>query len=1231
LPDKSWPGEVSLHVNKFTQESLELLLAVQSHHVDFCEVTDGLVWLQVSKKAQTQQSPTIFTVETVLGCNLKCPECAVGGDMITRPKGFMPLDRFKIIAEKIRPYCQHLYLHLWGEPLLNPDIIAIINYASRFTTTNISTNGMSLTPELAEALITSGVTEVIFSIDGMSQGTYERYRVGGDFSTALTAMKMLHYSNLRHGSKVSITPQFIVFKHNQHEIADFGSYCNFLGLTATFKAPYLRNNSQYQISDLEEYRRRTCPDQSSLYRAMCECRDPTDVCTILLDGSVVACCYDHNKATCFGNMFEQSVVEIWNSPQIVDFRNRLLTQDPPDFCQNNCLLYTMERTAPKPGRRSKKLIDVSNSEKALEYARTKCQVDGSPEGFDAYEQLVSAYPSMQNELLSEIYDQYQPLESQSRYQLYQSRFFDFCIQPDDKVLDVGSGHLPFPFATHLADIALDDDKIGRAGVPFRRLDGKPVYECSVENMPFADKEFDFVYCSHVLEHVSDPVKACKELMRVGRRGYIETPAPGKDMWLNTAAMSNHRWKVELDKDTLVFREYAPEDICGFNSNILLDMHCSPQTIREKAFSALINLRADLVNTMFYWENEFQVEVYRNKNTSTANSMVPSPINPVRPVAANAEGIKLCLFINTYYSAFLEGVYKKKPNLEIESYLVQKHFLHQESFGDSDFYSYWISQAGYPADDLIVNCKQLQTAWAKENGCCESGQHIVIEQIRYFQPAVVYIQDMNGASREFLQAIRSLVHMIVGQIATPIVNQLPLDCYDLVFSSFPHFITQFRLAGVKSYYQALAFDPRILERINAPDYQQRIIDCSFVGGISGLHMESYRLLEILAEKTPIEFWGYGVNTLPSNSLVRARHHGEAWGTEMFQVLGQSKITINRHGEIAEQYANNMRLFEATGCGALLITDYKDNLHELFEIGKEIVAYRSPEECAALVNYYLSNPDEALAIAQAGQARTLRDHTYALRMQQTAELLERHLRYQREQGHFKQPSRISDEYCAIDPAAITPTMKAAWQDSTIPLQQRALVQSELSSMYKGEVPITFSAIAEILRPVVAQWTTVLEIGCASGYYYEILEYLLGKRIAYTGVDYSQAMIEMAKDYYPAASFFCCDGANLFFASRRFQVVISSCVLLHCSNYREHIYETARVADHYIIAARTPVCRNRPTQYFKKCAYSVETVELLFNEGELLQEFALNNFKLLRSEVIESDPGNDRFCVTYLLTRS
>ena len=198
-------------------------------------------------------------VETTLACDLRCPECAIGGKLIHRKPGIMSLERFRIVANKSRPYCQYLFLHIWGEPMLNPDIIEMIRYASSFTRTNISTNGMSLTEELAEALITSGLSALLVSIDGLSQEVYGRYRVGGSVQKALASLELLQRLNQKHGSPVTITPQFVVFKHNQHEMGAFQEHCRSLGLEASFKAPYLRAGSQFENSDYPEYIRTSYP------------------------------------------------------------------------------------------------------------------------------------------------------------------------------------------------------------------------------------------------------------------------------------------------------------------------------------------------------------------------------------------------------------------------------------------------------------------------------------------------------------------------------------------------------------------------------------------------------------------------------------------------------------------------------------------------------------------------------------------------------------------------------------------------------------------------------------------------------------------------------------------------------------------------------------------------------------------------------------------------------------
>jgi spore maturation protein CgeB len=112
--------------------------------------------------------------------------------------------------------------------------------------------------------------------------------------------------------------------------------------------------------------------------------------------------------------------------------------------------------------------------------------------------------------------------------------------------------------------------------------------------------------------------------------------------------------------------------------------------------------------------------------------------------------------------------------------------------------------------------------------------------------------------------------------------------------------------------------------------------------------------------------------------------------MLEVLASARIAVNRHIDVAEDNANNMRLYEATGVGSLLLTDAKQNLGELFDVGRELIAYRGEDELVEAVEHYLAHEDERTAIAAAGQRRTLRDHTYEVRMRELADILDRYLR-------------------------------------------------------------------------------------------------------------------------------------------------------------------------------------------------------------------------------------------------
>lgn len=625
------------------------------------------------------------------------------------------------------------------------------------------------------------------------------------------------------------------------------------------------------------------------------------------------------------------------------------------------------------------------------------------------------------------------------------------------------------------------------------------------------------------------------------------------------------------------------------------------------------------------------------------SVVPAPF-PCERIAASGlpeearelsppslAGRPTCLFLNTYYSGFLTHHYCSVPERERQPYEVQRLSLQHTCFGDSDFYSSGMRLAGWQAEDLIVNCAPLQEAWAKEQGFRGHGQllDIAIEQIRKRRPEVLYLQDLGLATKEFLASIRPHVTLIVGQIASPVPAHAELKGFDLIFSSFPHFVEEFRKQGITAYYQPLAFEPRIAQ-IPAPSDRAHTV--TFVGGLSAAHKERQQFIASLAKLVPLECWGYGVDSLRASGIEQTRLHGEVWGDEMFSTLRRSLITINHHTDVAQTYANNMRLFEATGCGALLVTDYKDNLDDLFRIGEEVIAYRSLDECAALVRYYIAHPEEARRIAGRGQARTFRDHTYARRMAHTAEIVSRHL--EERQGHQRlpdpDPAHVSYGKEPIQPNEITTALATSWQSPSIPLKQRALVQQELTALYQGRPPVVYRILADALRPFVAPDCSVLEIGCASGYYYEVLEYLLNTRLSYVGVDFSPAMVALAQCYYPRASFHEGNGAALRFPDQSFLIAISSCVLLHVADYSQHILEAARVASQIVVLHRTPICRAHPTHHFKKFAYGVETHELRLNESEILDLCRNQDLEIVQRLEYDSHPERDEFEATYVFRK-
>lgn len=358
------------------------------------------------------------------------------------------------------------------------------------------------------------------------------------------------------------------------------------------------------------------------------------------------------------------------------------------------------------------------------------------------------------------------------------------------------------------------------------------------------------------------------------------------------------------------------------------------------------------------------------------------------------------------------MYTSNPNLKEKSFSEQYAHRMNSLFGTADFYSKNLKTLGHEAIDIIANHEPIQKQWAIENrvdikrSSSFLSNHIPFinrvfkrrnrifqileEQIKQFQPDVVYNMAMETIDSDFLKSVKinCNIKLIVGQHAATLTESMTdLSGYDLILSSLPNKVEYFRSKGKQSEYFKLGFENTILSQL--PD-SPKVYGVTHIGEYGPVHNERNKILEYVAKEVNIDFWGYGTDNLRQDSPILKNYRGPAWGLEMYNILSKSQITITGHiTSVAGQYANNMRLYEATGVGALLITDHKKNLSDIFEPDKEVVTYHDPEECVEKIKYYLENEKEREKIVKAGQRRTLKEHSYLNRMKGLIGIVEKYM--------------------------------------------------------------------------------------------------------------------------------------------------------------------------------------------------------------------------------------------------
>ena len=136
--------------------------------------------------------PISYSIEPTNHCNLKCPECPSGLGVLTRPLGLLNFDDFKNWIDQIKDTGFYVQLFFQGEPYINKHLPEMIKYAQANNVyISISTNGHFVNEKNVDFVLENAPDKLIYSVDGLDEESYQKYRVGGTFEQADKGLRLL--------------------------------------------------------------------------------------------------------------------------------------------------------------------------------------------------------------------------------------------------------------------------------------------------------------------------------------------------------------------------------------------------------------------------------------------------------------------------------------------------------------------------------------------------------------------------------------------------------------------------------------------------------------------------------------------------------------------------------------------------------------------------------------------------------------------------------------------------------------------------------------------------------------------------------------------------------------------------------------------------------------------------------------------------------------------------------
>jgi hypothetical protein len=283
--------------------------------------------------------PKNIRLEAAAVCQLKCPACRTGRGELRFSNvgtGTLRKETFLRLIEA-NPWIQRIELSNWGEIFLNKDLADILRLAYEKRIRLRASNGVNLNtadPAVLEAVVKYRVRRLTCSIDGASQETYSKYRVGGDFDTVISNVRQIVQHKKAYATTYPrLTWQFIIFGHNEHELPRARRMANELGMKFSAKLPWneafspvLDSQAVRQQTRLGVASRREFTEKAGSKYLASICLQLWNEPQVNFDGKLLGCCV--NTWSDFGNALDEGLLAALNNERM-RYARRMLTGDVP--------------------------------------------------------------------------------------------------------------------------------------------------------------------------------------------------------------------------------------------------------------------------------------------------------------------------------------------------------------------------------------------------------------------------------------------------------------------------------------------------------------------------------------------------------------------------------------------------------------------------------------------------------------------------------------------------------------------------------------------------------------------------------------------------------------------------------------------------------------------------------------------------------------------------------------